>query len=187
MDSAQTSNGAPMAGGIARFGRLHPLLVIAAVAVTLFSLLGIAAITGFLPAALSGKSDGNAVESPGAVPAPRMAAAPCPNCGVVDAIRTVELRGDASGVGAVTGGVAGAVIGNQFGQGRGNTALTILGAAGGALAGNEIEKNMKKRHAYRVTVRMDDGTYRTLSQSQPPSVAIGDKVRIVNGALARAG
>ena len=46
---------------------------------------------------------------------------------------------------------------------------------------------MKKRTAWRVTVRLDDGSVRTLSQSAPPSFAVGDRVRIVNGsALERA-
>ena len=61
--------------------------------------------------------------------------------------------------------------------------MTILGAAGGALAGNEIEKNVKKHYSYRVTVRMDDGSFRTLSQSSAPAVAVGERVRVVNGTV----
>jgi len=40
---------------------------------------------------------------------------------------------------------------------------------------------MKKRYAYRVTVRMDDGSFRTISVSSPPTFAVGDKVRVVEG------
>jgi len=47
----------------------------------------------------------------------------------------------------------------------------------------EIEKTVNKRVAYRVTVRMDDGSYRTLSQPTRPPVAVGDKVRIVDGTV----
>jgi outer membrane lipoprotein SlyB len=36
---------------------------------------------------------------------------------------------------------------------------------------------------YRVTVRLDDGSYRTLSQAAPPSIVVGGKVRIVDGAV----
>jgi hypothetical protein len=36
---------------------------------------------------------------------------------------------------------------------------------------------------YRVTVRLDDGSYRTLSQPTPPSIPVGGKVRIVDGAV----
>lgn len=36
---------------------------------------------------------------------------------------------------------------------------------------------------YRITVRMDDGSFRALSQSHAPGVAVGDRVRITNGSL----
>ncbi len=42
-----------------------------------------------------------------------------------------------------------------------------------------------KRTVYRITVRMDDGSYRTLSQAPPPSVAVGEAVRITDGAIVR--
>jgi outer membrane lipoprotein SlyB len=64
--------------------------------------------------------------------------------------------------------------------------MTISGAAGSAFAGNEIEKSAKKRRAYRVTVRMDDGSFRTVSLSSPPAFNVGDKVRVVEGRLVRA-
>jgi outer membrane lipoprotein SlyB len=157
--------------------RLHPLVAGAAVTVMVFSALGIAAITGILPGAMSQKS---AEATPGPV---QPAAAACPSCGTVESIRSVEVRGDATGVGAVAGGVTGAVVGHQLGNGRGNTAMTVLGAAGGAYAGNEIEKNVKKHVVYRVTVKMDDGSFRTVSQAAEPAFAVGDKVRVVQGTL----
>ena len=42
-----------------------------------------------------------------------------------------------------------------------------------------------KRTVYRITVRMDDGSFRTLSQGLPPSVAVGEAVRINDGAVVR--
>ena len=42
-----------------------------------------------------------------------------------------------------------------------------------------------KRTVYRITVRMDDGSFRTLSQASPPSVAVGEAVRINDGAVVR--
>jgi hypothetical protein len=42
-----------------------------------------------------------------------------------------------------------------------------------------------KRTGYRITVRMDDGSFRTLSQATPPSVAVGEAVRIIDGAVVR--
>ncbi len=70
----------------------------------------------------------------------------CTTCGTVEAIRTVELRGDAAGT-------------------------------------QELDRHLSKRVVYRVTVRLDDGSYRTLSQATTPSVAVGGKVRIVDGAV----
>lgn len=178
--------------------RPNVLLLGAAVSVMILSAVAIAAMTGLIPSAWSerGEARPDAAAGASATPAKPAAARPrtsggattaavasCGNCGTVESIRAVEVRGDASGVGAVAGGLTGAVIGNQMGRGHGNTAMTILGAAGGAYAGNEIEKNMNKRLSYRVTVRMDDGSYRTLSLAGAPGVAVGDKVRVVDGAL----
>jgi outer membrane lipoprotein SlyB len=80
--------------------------------------------------------------------APGTAAPPSvggPTCGVVESIRYVVQKGEGSGVGAIAGGVLGGVLGHQIGSGRGNTAATIVGAGAGAYAGNEVEKNAKKK------------------------------------------
>ncbi len=164
--------------------KMHPLVAAAAGSIIVLSLVGVGVTTGMIPSAHSQKA-GAAVGTSVTAAGPAARATQCVGCGVIEAVRTVELRGTASGIGAVTGGVTGAVLGNTMGRGRGNTAMTILGAAGGALAGNEIEKSMKKRYAYRVTVRMEDGSIRTLSQSTPPAFAVGDKVKVVDGALVR--
>ena len=41
------------------------------------------------------------------------------------------------------------------------------------------------RTSYRVTVKMADGSYRTLAQPTPPVVGIGDRVRVANGTVVR--
>jgi outer membrane lipoprotein SlyB len=181
--------------------KTHPILIAAGVAVLLFSLLGIAAITGVLPAGNTKPADFGAAPQPGdmrvaqapaaptapARPATRPAPAGCATCGLIESVHPVEVAGEASGVGAVAGGVAGGVVGNQFGHGAGRTLLTIGGAAGGAYAGNAIEKNMKKHTVWKVAVRLDDGSTRTLSLNAQPPFAAGERVRIVNGsALERA-
>ena len=111
-------------------------------------------------------------------PAPAIVAPVCSNCGAVESVTPFErtTKADGPGVGAVAGGVAGAVLGSQVGQGNGRTAAAILGAIGGGFAGNAIEKNMKKETAYRVGLRMDDGSRRTIEVVQaPPS---GGKVTV---------
>ncbi|KQW68831.1 glycine zipper 2TM domain-containing protein [Methylibium sp. Root1272] len=111
------------------------------------------------------------------------AAPACAQCGVVESVQAVKVKGEASGVGAVAGGVLGGVVGNQFGGGNGRTAMTVLGAVGGGVAGHEIEKNVKAKTVYSVRVRMEDGSLRTLQQSQAP--AVGARVK-VDGSTLRA-
>jgi uncharacterized protein YcfJ len=49
--------------------------------------------------------------------------------------------------GAIIGGAAGALLGNQFGHGHGRQAATAIGAVFGALAGNNIA-NRDRRDGY---------------------------------------
>jgi outer membrane lipoprotein SlyB len=172
------------------FRKTHPLVLGAAASVMVVSLVGAAAIGGLLPEARSDKIDfpakrsaplANSAGNGLSTLAARDSA--CGSCGTIESIHAVELKGDATGLGAVAGGVTGVVFGNQMGRGKGNTAMTILGAAGGALAGNAIEKNVKQHYSYRVTVRMDDGSFRVVSQSSTPSVAVGERVRVADGTV----
>lgn len=149
-----------------------PIVKIAAVAVIIFSAVGVGMMTGIIP----GASSKNAAQE---------VAKDCPNCGVIESIKLVELKGEGSGAGAVAGGVLGAVVGNEVGAGRGKTLATVAGAAGGAYAGNEVEKNMKKSTHFRVTVRMNNGGVRTITQKTDPGFKTGDSVKIENGTLVR--
>jgi len=133
-------------------------------------------------------ADQGAQQSAQQQPVPQQAAPaplPCVNCGTVDTIHVVEQPGEASGAGMIAGGVLGGLLGHQIGQGRGNTAATIVGAAGGAYAGHQVEKNMNKKMRYDVVVRMDDGTVRTISYDAEPGFRSGDKVQLVDGRLTR--
>jgi hypothetical protein len=55
--------------------------------------------------------------------------------------------------------------------------------APGADARASADANLVPRTAYRVTVRMEDGSYRTLSQPEPPAFKAGERVRVVDGAV----
>lgn len=107
----------------------------------------------------------------------------CADCGTITAINAVEQEGEGSGLGAIAGGVAGALLGHQVGGGTGKDIATIAGAAGGAYAGHQIEKKMKKIMRYDITVKMENGEHRTISEKEAPAVAVGDKVKIVDGML----
>jgi outer membrane lipoprotein SlyB len=114
---------------------------------------------------------------PGAAPL----APPCPDCVTVVAERPVSVRGRGTGLGAVAGGIGGGLLGSTIGRGHGNIAMTVLGAAGGAYAGNAIEENAHNRTEYQMTVRYPDGRERTFTHAQPWGYQVGQTVRVVQG------
>lgn len=106
--------------------------------------------------------------------------------GVVQSIDLVRQGGTGVGGGAILGAVVGGILGNQVGGGDGKTAATVIGAAGGAYAGNEIEKrNQSQADAFKLTIRMRDGSYQTLTQTSHADIRVGDRVRIENGVARR--
>ena len=102
----------------------------------------------------------------------------CANCGTVESVNEVKKEGKGTGLGAVGGAVVGGLLGNQFGSGSGKTAMTVVGAVGGGVAGNAVEKKVRSDTVYDVNVRMQDGSLRTVQESQ--AYAIGTKV-VVDG------
>jgi len=114
----------------------------------------------------------------------------CADCGTVEAVTAVQRQGEVNGVavgnttvglGTVAGGVIGGLLGNQVGGGNGKTAMTVLGVAGGAYAGNTIEKNMKKVTVYQTRVRMHNGSVRTLEHGS--AIAVGSRVVVEGNTL----
>jgi outer membrane lipoprotein SlyB len=227
--------------------RLHPLLTAAAISVTVFSAVGIAAVTGLIPSSIgSHKQDvpvqeQSSLQAPVEVaqpsepvveqPAPQVAPKPAPkktvahksapkpatpvayndygtppppppyaqapaapvatpkpvaqpgNLATVQAVREVKDAGQSTALGPIAGGIAGAVLGHQIGQGRGSQIATVLGAAGGAVAGNAIEKQARGTTHWEVDVRRDDGTNATVRSDVAPSYQPGQRVRPIDGKL----
>lgn len=115
---------------------------------------------------------------------PAKAAAPlCKDCGVIESIAEVKKPGEGTGLGAVAGGVLGGLLGNQVGGGKGRTAMAVLGAAGGAYAGHQVEKNARSNMEYQITVRFDDGTTQRFTEANPPAWRQGDRVKVSDGIL----
>ncbi|GAB3258747.1 glycine zipper 2TM domain-containing protein [Chitinimonas naiadis] len=101
--------------------------------------------------------------------------------------------------GTVIGGVLGGVLGNQVGGGNGKKIATVAGLAGGAYAGNRLQKNMQDKDTtttteercktvtkvheqvvgYDVRYRLD-GKESTVRMEQPPT---GDRIPVENGKL----
>jgi outer membrane lipoprotein SlyB len=213
----------------------HPILIIAGTAVTLFSMVGIAAVMGWIPTSTGQNAQTQAVapatpavvaeapqpapaavEPPPAPPKPKHSAprmhkstpaqvamneppappqvaqippppAPvkpiCNECGVVDGVHAVDVAGKATGGGAIGGAIVGGVAGHQLGNGEGRTVMSVLGALGGALAGNTIEKKATASKEYEILVRFDDGSTRVIKSPTQPAWRVGDKVKVVNGVI----
>lgn len=225
---------------------MHPLTAMAAVSLTLFSLVGIGAITGLIPTSLSqsaqvqplaaerakpavtdetaaatarktaaliepplvkhkpaakpakpvaqaarpvqkptpiAMADAPAVLAPPPAPMLEPAKPLCHDCGQIESVRELEKKGAATGTGVAIGGIAGGLLGRQTGNGRGRDAMTVLGAIGGAIAGNEIEKRTKTVKSYQIDIRFDDGTTRLITQDTPPAWRAGDRIKLVNGLI----
>lgn len=152
MNMSQTSN------------RIHPLLAIAAVSVTLVSLLGIAAITDILPKSHSTSASGAPQAEVMASTQTKLVATPAdkskavlPNKPVLHQAAQAPVKparqysaepsqapaapvAQNSPIGIGVGAVVGGLLGNQVGGGNGKTLATIVGAVGGGYVGNEIAK-----------------------------------------------
>jgi len=148
---------------------------------------------GWMPTSMGGTGDGVMTDKHSATTAKPVArtaparTAParvkCAECGVIESMREIDVRGDGTGLGAVGGAVVGGVLGHQVGSGRGNDVATVLGAVGGAVAGNQIEKSARSTKSYEITVRFDDGSSRVINEANPSTWRTGDKVKVINGAI----
>jgi uncharacterized protein YcfJ len=144
--------------------RIHPLVAVAAVSVTLFSAVGIAAITGVLPNSRGANRDASVQDlqaSPQAARAEegtpptelpnkkhvvksaqqtQVANPQQPNAQAEGSVAAHKPEAPNSAVGIGVGAVIGGVLGNQIGSGDGKTLATIAGAIGGGYIGNEVAK-----------------------------------------------
>lgn len=112
--------------------------------------------------------------------------------GVVQSMELVPQSSTAStgsniGLGTVAGAVAGGLLGSRIGGGTGQLAATAAGVAGGAYAGNVYDNREKQQTAdvYRYTIRMDNGSYQSVTQDAGAGLRVGDRVRIENNMVQR--
>jgi outer membrane lipoprotein SlyB len=116
----------------------------------------------------------------GAAPA---AASVCRECGTVTGIREIA-KPRKVGAGTAAGAAIGGLLGYAVGGNKHRTAGTVVGAAGGAVAGNVIENKAGEGKTYEIGVSFDDGSSRSFHQESHPGWHQGSRVRLVNGALA---
>jgi outer membrane lipoprotein SlyB len=189
-------------------------MTVAAVSLTAFSAVGIAALTGVLPLSRGASEPVIAPEvqkpiehavampapaAPAAKPKPRSVArhvaeaprayeapkpAPLPGVGgVIESVQEIEQKGENPIAGPIIGGIAGAVLGHQFGEGRGKTVATAAGAGAGILGGKVIEEKVRATKRWETTVRLDDGSTKTISSESQPAWHAGERVRVVEGQI----
>ena len=108
-------------------------------------------------------------------------AAACANCGVVESVSEAKRGNLPSGLGALAGAVLAGLIAKEVGGKDGRTLATIIGLLGGMWAGNAAEKHYNGDTVYTVSVRMDDGSLRTIEQTSP--IAAGARVTVDGNVL----
>jgi outer membrane lipoprotein SlyB len=102
--------------------------------------------------------------------------------GVVESVRQVTIEGSRSGVGAVAGGAVGGVAGSNVGGGsRGSAIGTIIGAVAGGVAGDAIEHGTTRKLGLEITVKLDNGELRAITQDADEVFRPGERVRLLSG------
>jgi uncharacterized protein YcfJ len=79
--------------------------------------------------------------------------------------RQAPVKDEHRVAGTVAGAVVGGVIGNQIGDGKGKTIAKVVGIAGGAYAGNQIQRKMQEADTVVETERRCETV--TESREQP--------------------
>ncbi|WP_296655603.1 glycine zipper 2TM domain-containing protein [Paraburkholderia sp.] len=102
----------------------------------------------------------------------------------VESVRVVKISsndGQPSGLGAIGGGALGAVAGSAIGGGRGSIVTGIIGGIAGAVAGNAAENGLAMHDGLEITVRLDTGDMRAITQTATGEVFnAGDRVRLLS-------
>jgi outer membrane lipoprotein SlyB len=161
--------------------RIRPLVTAAAASVAIAGLIGVSAFTGMLPTNRGPMRD--------EVPSPRSELKPgqavlCALCGTIESVRMIEVYYEPSAAPGAAEPKTGAETVGSPGGAIASGGMSVLDTLAGIVPGGT--KDVRKRLVWRVTLRMDDGSFRTISASSQPAFAVGDRVRVVEGRLVRA-
>jgi outer membrane lipoprotein SlyB len=106
--------------------------------------------------------------------------------GTVESVRNALIVNPQSGIGTVTGAALGGLGGSEIGGGKGSIATGILGAVAGGLIGQRIEAGASNRPGFEITVKLDNGEVRAITQEADELFRPGDRVRLLsNGQTTR--
>lgn len=114
-------------------------------------------------------------------PAPTPEPVVCQTCGTVRSVTAITEQGQSTGAGAVIGAIVGGVAGNQVGGGSGRDLATAAGVVGGALLGNNIERNRNAAAYYEVVIDMENGGQQVVNLQDPAGISSGSSVYVENG------
>jgi len=100
---------------------------------------------------------------------------------VVESVREVIISRGEPGVGTGAGAIVGGVAGSNVGGGRGAVVGTVLGAVAGGIVGQQIERQANTVRGLEITVRLENGQLRAITQEADETFRPGDRVRLVSG------
>jgi outer membrane lipoprotein SlyB len=98
--------------------------------------------------------------------------------GTIEQITPANIpNNQAQGLGAILGGAAGAGLGSLIGSGTGRDVAMIAGAIGGALVGNEVQRNNAQPiPGEQIIVRTRNGVLVAVTQPVGPPLQVGQRV-----------
>jgi len=106
--------------------------------------------------------------------------------GVVESVRDVVIVNPESGGGTMAGAALGGLGGSVVGSGNGSAAMAIVGAVAGGLIGNRAEANANRKPGFEITVKLDNGELRAVTQLADEMFRAGERVRLLsNGVTTR--
>jgi outer membrane lipoprotein SlyB len=108
--------------------------------------------------------------------------------GVLVAAEPVKIKGEDDGLGAITGGLLGAVIGCGEGifDDQCRNTVAVVGAIGGAIIGNAVASRLGDHNGFQYVVDIDDSDEDiSIVQSGEDQIPLGSKVTISIGTNTR--
>ena len=103
--------------------------------------------------------------------------------GVVESVREVSIVNPDSGTGTVAGAALGGLGGSTIGRGNGSAAMAVVGAVAGGLIGNRVENNANHKPGYEITVKLDSGELRAITQLADEMFRPGERVRLLSNGM----
>lgn len=101
--------------------------------------------------------------------------------GYVESVREVRIANGDTGTGAMAGAALGGIAaGSNVGRGSGAAAATIAGAVIGGIIGHNVEQNVAQRRALEITVKLDNGELRAITQEADEQFRPGERVRLLS-------